>query len=818
VVFFRQSFKSGLVLNTTDDNLGVMVAMHHSLEHGFKGYWSDIVLLGNPAKIAEPSFRNIALKYLSPDFVINFLHVFYLCVGSVFFARFLRNLGLGMAATLMGVLTGFWCGTNLTLVAAGHIGKYEAMMFASIALWSIHKTAITKSFLWAIVAGGSVGAMFLGQADVALFIGLFLGGYAVFSWIHASHKLLPEGLYRLAVMGVVAACMAGPSVLATYSVNVDGVTVTDKSFTSNEQLYKFATQWSTPPEEILEFVAPGYFGWRSGYTKGPYIGRTGQDPDYQPGSGRLRNLRTETLYMGSIPVFFALLACLLAWSKEPGELVGSNRSLLKFWSVAMLIALLLAFGRFFPLYKLFFMIPGISSIRNPNKFMHIFQMAFAILAAYGFHVTFAQNTADRIHDKLRKIMFGFMCVIASIATLLFLSWILASLPSEGAQAQFAKEWGGYAKVILDNRSASLIHGAMLLLIPLSALFLVVKGKLGDKKGLYVSMAIVLIVMGDMLRTSSHFIEYTPKADLYGQNDLIDFLSESLGNDRAAVFPGQFNQPQQAWAPYYQQWMSVYGLLKTYSFPYHRIPVMNITAMPRMAEELKMYLGLGSANPLPLWKASAVEYAVIPTPLVQSFMSMPNVSAELSPVFGILINGGGLQSLQKVPLNQSSHFVVFKVLQSVNRFNVYSRWSFSETEEAALRSLADPSFAFQSMALVHGQATMAPPDYPAPQGTVELIDSIPGKSSVKVSIQSQSLVTFVERYTPDWTVTVDGAPADLQRVNMLSMGVFVPPGDHEIVFEYLPSNKHLILQVGVIFLSLGACGLGLFREMTLKGDK
>ena len=53
------------------------------------------------------------------------------------------------------------------------------------------------------------------------------------------------------------------------------------------------------------------------------------------------------------------------------------------WGGLCVAALLLAFGKFFVLYKPLSWMPGFGSIRNPNKFIHFFQMAWGVLAAFG---------------------------------------------------------------------------------------------------------------------------------------------------------------------------------------------------------------------------------------------------------------------------------------------------------------------------------------------------------------------------------------------------------------------------------------------------
>ena len=54
-----------------------------------------------------------------------------------------------------------------------------------------------------------------------------------------------------------------------------------------------------------------------------------------------------------------------------------------FWGAATLFSLMAAWGRFSFLYALIYQLPGVSSIRNPIKFMHPFVIAWVILAGFG---------------------------------------------------------------------------------------------------------------------------------------------------------------------------------------------------------------------------------------------------------------------------------------------------------------------------------------------------------------------------------------------------------------------------------------------------
>lgn len=43
----------------------------------------------------------------------------------------------------------------------------------------------------------------------------------------------------------------------------------------------------------------------------------------------------------------------------------------------------------------------------------------------------------------------------------------------------------------------------------------------------------------------------------------------------------------------------------------------------------------------------------------------------------------------------------------------------------------------------------------------------------------------EAYHPDWTVTIDGRPAEVHRAEAALLSVFVPTGSHEVVFQFKP---------------------------------
>src|SRR5204863_2807484 len=76
---------------------------------------------------------------------------------------------------------------------------------------------------------------------------------------------------------------------------------------------------------------------------------------------------------------------LQSFAKQTSPFNTLERRTIWFWTIAALASLLAGFGRHAPLYQFIYALPYFSTIRNPIKFMHAFQMAMIILFGFGLH-------------------------------------------------------------------------------------------------------------------------------------------------------------------------------------------------------------------------------------------------------------------------------------------------------------------------------------------------------------------------------------------------------------------------------------------------
>jgi hypothetical protein len=393
LIFYRL-LGSDNVLFSTDNNIGSETVFRNAFPHAFRAYWADGVFAGIQG--GGVLCWTTLLLYLLPITVyFNWIHAIDLCIASLFFGWFLRMRRVSWSGCFVGAVTAFWVGSNLTLTYAGHTSKFAIVMLAPVGLWSVEHLVHRLHPAWGMLAGGVLGAMFLEQQDVALFFAFPLFAYFIYAFIREQGMAWRKLIAMSFVVGVAALLVAGRALIGGYQTNVTGMSAGGGE--SSQAKWEFCTQWSVPPDESIEIIAPGYMGWRSGEPAGPYWGRTGQSAEWPRTGQGFPNFRLENIYLGIIPVAFALLACLMAWRRIlAADTVGEKawRMDVRFWSVAALVVLLLSFGKYFPLYSLFYHLPVVNNIRNPNKFIQVFQIGAGILAAYGFDRIFGgKNSA-----------------------------------------------------------------------------------------------------------------------------------------------------------------------------------------------------------------------------------------------------------------------------------------------------------------------------------------------------------------------------------------------------------------------------------------
>ncbi|MBN2783992.1 MAG: hypothetical protein JXR25_04135, partial [Pontiellaceae bacterium] len=531
-------------------------------------------------------------------------------------------------------------------------------------------------------------------------------------------------------------------------------------------------QWSIPPNEVVDFVAPGYYGWRSGESEGPYWGRTGQSAEWEKTGQGFRNFKLESTYIGMIPFAFAFFA-LFAFRRS------EHMAEILFCAGAALIALLLSFGKYFPLYALFYKLPVVNSIRNPNKFIQVFQVCLAILSAYGMDAMWRSRDEDRSETGTRRPLFIFF--MSSVAvTLIFCLWALIDMLAmkHGVAALIAGGWQATAaKSIAQTRVAALGHAALMAFIStgITALFCFRLFEKAKSFGAVTAAVILLIVAGDAVQLSKKYIKKMPRSYI-ASNALTDFLDKNLSGRRVAFLSQQ----------------GIDNIWITYLMPYNRIPCFNFTDMPRIANDYKAFLEIGQRNPLNMWRLSSVKYLLGPATLEEQLSE-----AGCRKVFAYGLSDAGQGEFKVVP-HANGPFAVYELQGSLPRYALFAgsrKFPEAQLLPATLSNLNEVCLPeASSLPVLSGSGAT---------GSIEVLSSRAGKVRLKVNANAPAILRASEKYDPDWTASLDGENVAVEPVDFLFQGIFIPTGEHEVVLRYAPSRFYFCLQCIGMLLMVGA---------------
>ncbi|MCS6770471.1 MAG: YfhO family protein [Kiritimatiellae bacterium] len=769
LIVYREAWLPGTVLFTSDDNIGHVAMRQRWLPEGFWRLWDDSILAGQPGFLLINS-TNLLLWLLPVGLFHKVIHAFDLAVGTIGFGLFLRARGVRLVPALLGALTAFWLGSTFFLTYAGHIGKFGVVMFAGLAVWLIEEAIRRRSAAWGALAGAACGGMFLEQADLAVFFSIVLGPYALFaaarefgrSWVLWARTLVP--------IGIVALLTAGRAIwVATSFYALDGE---GSEARTPEEVWDYCTQWSWPPEETIEWIAPGFFGWRSGETAGPYWGRLGRSKEWDTTRQGFMNFKLETLYLGSIPVAFA---CLGVWL---GLQRGHPRRLETiFWLVAVAVTFVLGCGKFTPVYRLFFELPGMSSIRAPVKFMQVTQFAIGVLAAFGLDALLASQAADS--RRARRFAFA----AAGVAALLLLIGLgMVSSTATSAQRFAQAGWGQFGGVIAENRAWSVLHAGALLAVA-AGLCLALSRRSSGR----LAWAAVAVVAVDQLIISRHYVKTVPAEGFISRNAVVDLLAERLGSQRVFI-AGQ--------DPAYSHWLNIL-------FPYCGIATYNAAQM-RMPEDYREYFQAVGNRPDVLWPSFAIGYLLGPAQVWPELESNPSFRGKFSLeyAFNVFPQGGGFRVAAGTEQNRGRHIVARHVAPAP-RFALLSGWEALD-KRRTLDRMASREYTPLERALVPETVRLPESTGSGISGSVEILRFETGRAELRVASESGGVLRFSEKYTPYWRATINGEPADVFRCDHIFVGVWVPAGIHAVTLEHYPPRLTLHAQaVGFALAALGA---------------
>ena len=684
-------------------------------------------------------------------------------------------------------------------VMSGHNTKIAVMAFFPYIFYTIERLREKFSWLLALLLVLLLHFSYMpSHIQMIFYIYLTLGIYFVFFFIKSFLKKKDpqtdggappvwKGLLRAGLILVVASALAFAmdadkylSVLEYNPYSMRGANPIVKSSDAADSKtvegglgYKYATDWSFGPSEMLTWVVPSWYGFGLVPYKGYLTGNQESNMNFYWGPQPFTH---APQYMG---LTVLLLAIIGFWKNRKDGFV-------QFLGLMIVFSLLIAFGREMPiLYDLMYRyFPMFNKFRIPSMILVLIQIFVPILAAYGIASFIREREtlqSSGLQKEKKSILIG---LGVSVAVLGLIALTFDSFVSRQA---------------IQNAYGSLTNSGL----PRDQIYAPFFNQLPPQVGTEIastlsSLAVndILLGIGFLVATLGlvyYFIQHKMKFNAFAAVlvlligfDLWRIDVKPMDTHDKSVQKQVFTAPE--YVKYLQRDSTLYRILELQggrpqynnTLAYWRIQ----NAFGYQGAKMRAYQDMddvaGLENPL-LWGLMNVKYVLSNTP-------------DSSAALGLVYKGKDMKVYGNRFMLPRAFFVNrYEVADGLSILNKIKEMSFDPRE--VMYFIDDPKVSVEP---VH------------PAAHVDIVRYGIQDLELATSTGGNNLLFLSETYYPvGWKAFLDGKEIPIYRANYLFRALVVPAGQHKIEMKFEPKGfylgKNLSLAANILVLG----GLGFF---------
>ena len=695
------------------------------------------------------------------DLAMTWGFIIHMFLAGAFTLGFLRAMRFSSWASAFGALSYMLSGPIASYASPGHDGKLFVSALLPLGLWMLVR-AIRDARYWAWgVFALTVGLAVLSPHPQLLqFMLLVSGAFALFLvWQHGLD--VPSGAADARVVSGEAVSDTGAASHDAHRVPFDVRFVVTRlgaalamvfvgaaigavqywpvlgyvnvSPRADGRAYAFASQFSMPPEEMINMYLPQFSGILDSYW-----GRNG--------------IHLHSEYLGVVVLMLAPLAFGSA----------SRRALARFWLAVAVVSVLWALGEYTPFFHLvYYIIPGTRYFRAPSTMLYVTAFSVCMLSTLGFERVLSRDVSPRFMLRYAAGWgaFAILMLILS-ATGVFNAFALAL----GREISSAKGFDptGFGNFIEQNKRAVGI-GALrsLFSVAITSVALIAFTKQKLKLAPFAALVVVTCAVDFWTISSRYWIFSEPASALYRRDLITDYLREQKQPGRVFVYTKTADY-RAMYDPYY----GATGFGMGTGFMVHDIRSVTGYQGNAIARYEALAAGNGYINPA-FWAHENVRWL---------YTNMEIADTVMTKVVGPIQNSAGSNAyLYRMPGDNPYSWVATKVAvlddTSAGRAVLNSAYN--------MRSLAmfDPSSGIKG----------APPRALPTPSTITTTVTKYGAGFADIQLSAPSLegntLLVSENFYPGWTATTDGKPLKVMRANYNIIGIPLPTGTRSVSLTF-----------------------------------
>lgn len=839
VVFWR-CFIPSYVLFSNDGPYGGMVAELNRLPTTLLGVWADSNWFGNESLSPALSVSTLLRLITTPLGYAKLLCPVSLFIAGIGACFCFRKLRLAPMACILGAVAAVLNSDFLSTSAWGVATQVIGFGFMFIAVGLISDNSIGRQWVRIILAGFAVGVGVMEAYDIGALFSLFVAAYVVYHalFLSEAQKSLAlragKGVLRIALVAGFAGFLAVHTLAGLVGTQIKGIAGMAQDEQTRAIRWAETTSFSVPKVSTLTVFVPGIFGFRDNW----YMYEYDSPKEDQYWSSNPAHPIGTGFYAGVPVIVIGLWAAFQSFRRKDSPFTHLQRRAIWFWGATAITSLLFAWGSFAPFYQLFYALPYASTIRNPQKFMHVLNWSLIILFAYGVHglaVGYCQNAVAHAGGVMaqfkawlakasgfeRKWVYGSFIAIG----IAVLGWFIYAAQSNKLIAFLE------TSVVLTDRvgvpppgtdgattdshavAAFSIHAvawfALLLALTVGIMSLIFSGQFSGSRAKMGAAVLGALLIFDLGRVATYWIVYWDLDYKYIADPVVQFLAEKPYEHRVSSLLGYgipVNTPQLGMLAnmYGDDW-------KQHLFLEKNVQCAEVVQEPRVAlDKMAFMTALAFTNNLNVfrfWELSNTGYLLGPR-------------GNLGPQFRILktfnfvpkrSNPGPWPADYRAEIDPNGELAVYEFLGALPRAKLYSNWQVNTNDQSTLQTLASQSFnPHQSVLVAQNIPASTATNATTDPGTVEIDPNYKSKRiELHADVKVPAVLLLSERYNDKWHVEVDGKPAELLRCNYIERGVYLTPGKHDIAMHFRAPIDTLCISAAAIVIALALWSILIF---------
>ncbi len=747
-------------------------------ELGEKSLWNPHLFSGMPL------YHRITTTHFSIDGILNSIFsnkgrnifIWYL-IGALGMFFLTQYINFPVWGSLLAALSIAFLPAYHVLVQTGHFQQFRPLMVFPWVLFA---------FLYVLRKGNWIGLFFFAivfsiliktkHYQMVFYIGLLLLimgiVFLIDQLLKRHYRALLKRIGLLVIAGILGIGMSMQALVpirefAPYSMRGG---LGEGPSTGLE--YDYATNWSFAPRELFSLVIPNAFGGAS-YTK--YTGdavpqaRNQMVPSYWGDF----SFTEGGDYSGIIAFLLAIFGIYIGLKKKDKNVLALG--------IFGTIALFLSFGRNVPfLYDIFFnYVPMFNKFRAPAMILTMIHFIISLLAAYGFMYIYTASPETK--KQLLKTALITMGIAVFIGTLPLIMTPVFNFVKPGEAAAYQPQTLELLrKIRADMLHSDLVRYFVLAFFCMGFIYLFLKNYIHK----YVLAAgIILLLLIDLVPVNQRYFKTTAsRAAIERSQFPLTAIDKFLlkDKDQFRIFPLESN------------------VFNTNSWSYYHSSIGGYSPA-----KLRIYQDLLETSLAAVLHPQALNWNIIHMLNAKYLISEKDIDL---PFLTQVYPKGGNSKSKKVYLNKN----VLPRAFFVGDIRVI------EKRQQRLDFLNSDAFDPQKIALLEKklEKSISEPD----SSTAKITRFQPNHIDLEVYTDRDALLVLSEIYYPKgWKAHIDGQKTEIYKTNHVLRSIFVPQGQHEISFDFMPASYRfssrfsIILNTIVHLLLLAVGAIYLFKK-------